>query len=434
MASNCAGCLNKLPKREFLTCCLCKLKYDLECANVPIVRFNNTMTEEHKRNWKCQLCRCQAPKTDNSNTPLRPQTTVNSAPLSPNEGKRNVTIRNKQTSRISDTTFTSDDDLSILGNTATGQSPETEVKSNLDSLILTQLDKLLENKLEKNKQMLLSELKTMLVEEVTIEITNQIKPTVNLLTTEQQYLKKEINTINIHIQQLQSENLRLQSEIENLLKRIQPNCSYDEGKLSSGFEYSNKFVLYGLKEGHWETEGDLCDRVTYLFQDLMNINLENFIENINRIGKRGYTRPLVIELLSKKMVRNILHNKQYFKNTGLAITEYLDENQRQTRKHLRQLLWEARNNGKHAVLRNNKLIINGKEYDPLSESQLHKIPTTLSQESEYQNVKEAGHSQPLIISNNVTQAQPQNNNNNNTRRPLNNPNRDINTFRNKTNY
>lgn len=38
-----------LPKRESLTCMLCKDDYDLECANLPTTRFYNTMTTDHKQ-------------------------------------------------------------------------------------------------------------------------------------------------------------------------------------------------------------------------------------------------------------------------------------------------------------------------------------------------------------------------------------------------
>lgn len=39
-----------------MTCSKCKLSYDLECANVSVQRFYNTMTTNHKSAWKCMIC------------------------------------------------------------------------------------------------------------------------------------------------------------------------------------------------------------------------------------------------------------------------------------------------------------------------------------------------------------------------------------------
>ncbi|XP_048000832.1 uncharacterized protein LOC125237715 [Leguminivora glycinivorella] len=67
----CAGCGNPFPKRnEYLACSLCKLKYDLTCANIDIKTFG-AMSTQHKGQWKCQECCCKQPKTDNTNTPVR---------------------------------------------------------------------------------------------------------------------------------------------------------------------------------------------------------------------------------------------------------------------------------------------------------------------------------------------------------------------------
>lgn len=363
MASICAGCLQKLPKREFLTCSICKSSYDLDCANVPIGRFNNTTRAEHKRTWKCQTCRCAMPKSDNTNTPVRNMYNVNEITKSPKEAEQsNITLRGKPSSSINVTLPIFEDDDSVIGNTILNSDTENVAKCQIDSVILTQLEELLEKKLEKNKKSLLTELKTMIIDEITNRVTNEISLNMNIISTEQQSLKKEIDTINTYIKNLQYENSKLKSDIEKLQKGILPETIKKDDFIKN-FENNKKFVLYGLNESDWETENELHDRVMYIFQDLLNINLEGYIENINRIGKKGYRRPLKIELLSKKMVKIILESKLCFRGTGLAITEYLDENSRQTRKKLINIMKDSRRNGHHAVLRNNKLIINGTDYE-----------------------------------------------------------------------
>lgn len=150
MTGICAGCLQKLPKREFLICSLCKSSYDLDCANVPVVRFNNTMTVEHKKAWKCQTCLCAMPKTDNTNTPVRNMFNINTIIQSPDGASHNnITLRRKHASSNYETSPVFSDSESILGNTQINNDSENGAKSQIDTLILNQLDELLEKKLEK---------------------------------------------------------------------------------------------------------------------------------------------------------------------------------------------------------------------------------------------------------------------------------------------
>lgn len=344
------------------------------------------MGHEHKSTWKCQLCRCKTPKIDNTNSPARPEPHYASKPSSsaPSLEVDNVTKRKISGPRTHDISSDSESSQSVLGDTlVTEGNSDVEGKLCINSITLNQLEQILESKLEKNKASLLSELKTIIIDEITTEIMNQIQPNLKLISTEQQWLKDEIKTINMHIEQLQNENLKLQLELKNIQDNMHP-LKKEEGKWINQIVNSKKIVLYGLKEDHWETEEEVTQRVIYAFQSVMNINLEEYIESLNRIGKKGYTRPLVIELLSKKAVRYILQNKQYFRKTGLAVSEYLDEDQRKTRNHLRKILKEARNDGKHAVIINNRLIINGKEY---TQKEAQSNRTTASQKCSLDETK-----------------------------------------------
>lgn len=74
-STNCAGCLEAIADK-CLKCCLCKQNYDLLCANVSEAYYNTSMTIKHRNTWRCQMCRCQEPKTDNSNTPVRTASAV----------------------------------------------------------------------------------------------------------------------------------------------------------------------------------------------------------------------------------------------------------------------------------------------------------------------------------------------------------------------
>ncbi|CAH0404837.1 unnamed protein product [Chilo suppressalis] len=95
----------------------------------------------------------------------------------------------------------------------------------------------------------------------------------------------------------------------------------------------------------YETEYDLCERVSSNFHDILNVNIYPFIENNKRIGTRGKNRPLVIEFSNKNITKYILRNTKYFKNTGLAIDIFMQGSDLEHRKLLRYNLQLAKKNG-----------------------------------------------------------------------------------------
>lgn len=86
----CAGCRRAIKTKEFMKCAVCGLLYDLECSSFTSQRFGS-MTPVSKQSWKCPMCRCAEPRTDNTNTPAR------SGQQSSHD--MNVTIRNNNRPR-----------------------------------------------------------------------------------------------------------------------------------------------------------------------------------------------------------------------------------------------------------------------------------------------------------------------------------------------
>lgn len=387
MALACAGCLQKIPNREYLICLLCNDTYDLECANVSIQRFLNTMTREHKQSWKCQICRSKKPKTDNTNTPIRPQLEplptkpsfslkLNKDTIPKNKLQDNVNTRPRKPTTYENSASSSEDELSILGDTippenTTNSSPKktAETPSN-PTITIDQIEALLDRKLDTIKQSLLSELKSTIISVTTTEIfklKNEMTQTTNSLKVEQIDIKQNITKMEKTIAQLDTENLKLRKEIQDIQKLL----PLDSTKSQPTENNDKKIVLYGLIENEWENNYELHDRIINIFQDILNVNLSGYIEDLKRLGRKGYRRPLVIELLSKNMTRNILHNRRFFKNTGLAITELLGSESLQRRNKLVEILVEARRNGCRANIINNKLIIDGKEHKITQESPIN---------------------------------------------------------------
>ncbi|XP_053619835.1 uncharacterized protein LOC128682517 [Plodia interpunctella] len=69
----CGSCLFKIESRQYLKCFFCSKYYDLTCANVSEKRFFNTMSSEHKKNWKCIKC-INNKGLKSGNSPATPQT------------------------------------------------------------------------------------------------------------------------------------------------------------------------------------------------------------------------------------------------------------------------------------------------------------------------------------------------------------------------
>lgn len=86
--------------------------------------------------------------------------------------------------------------------------------------------------------------------------------------------------------------------------------------------------------------------------------MTGYIEETSRIGRNGSQRPIKIKLSIERKTKQLLENA--LREIGLALIEYLSKTGLQERKILKTLQ-NARKNGKHPLIRNNQLIIDGQE-------------------------------------------------------------------------
>lgn len=84
-----------------------------------------------------------------------------------------------------------------------------------------------------------------------------------------------------------------------------------------------------------------------------------YIEDLERIGQRGSRRPLKVELLSKRMTKYLLTHVTLFKNTGLWISEILDQKGLQDRKERR----DTRRKTRQYINNNDKKIFSAHDHD-----------------------------------------------------------------------
>lgn len=69
----------------------------------------------------------------------------------------------------------------------------------------------------------------------------------------------------------------------------------------------------------------------------------------------NYNRPLVIELISKRITKCLIDNSIYFRGTNLYISEFLDENARKIRRNMREKMIRARRQELRAAIKNQQL-------------------------------------------------------------------------------
>lgn len=195
----------------------------------------------------------------------------------------------------------------------------------------------------------------------------------------------EINTASKKIQQNVDDKISKLKDEQNVvkgeLKEIYTKIKKIEENLNLNTSSNpRKFVLFGFPEQINETEYDLYENVSKAFSDIMSININPFVEDIQRIGRKGKTRPLVIELTNKRMAKYILRNNKCLRNTGLAVDTFVEGQELKERTILKQNLRDARRNGNHAIIKNNKLFVNGKEMSLEGKIEQSQQNTTIGKE------------------------------------------------------
>lgn len=232
--------------------------------------------------------------------------------------------------------------------------------SQRSNLTLEQISHLLDCKLEKNRKSILSELRITIQDEITAAINGlklELTQKTTELTTEQTKIKTDIQKLNEKVRTMESECDKIRNDIKLISEQ-----NFLGNKTETGVDHSKRFVVFGLTEYYRETEEDLNDRILHMFGDILNLNLLGYIEDVHRIGKRGPRRPIVVELISKRMTRYILQNTRFFKNTGLAITSYLTGEALKEKKAQREKHLNSRRGDKSVTLRESKLSVDGKEH------------------------------------------------------------------------
>lgn len=89
MATNCAGCNDKIKDLYYMECMKCQELYDLICINLTKEVFDS-LSEANKGAWLCPTCTSSLPKCDNSSTPARSFSALNNTYTKPEDTNINM--------------------------------------------------------------------------------------------------------------------------------------------------------------------------------------------------------------------------------------------------------------------------------------------------------------------------------------------------------
>lgn len=202
----------------------------------------------------------------------------------------------------------------------TTQQTTPDVTASSEDSTLCQFSKMLDIKLDKMKHDIITQITSKLQSEVNTALTKiklEITKDIETLHSDQTTILEKLNNLHKRIEQLEKEKAKLEQQIKNIENQNAP-------KHEVTTDNSKKIVLFGLTCQYRVDERDLYNQVISLFYDILNVNLEGYIEDLYFVGNsRHRKRPLVIEIISKRMTKYILQHATFFKNSGFGISEFL---------------------------------------------------------------------------------------------------------------
>lgn len=183
------------------------------------------------------------------------------------------------------------------------------------------------------------------------EIKEEIKENRDSLSRQLLELKQEFSK---EFQELKTENEELREENKKLKEAL--------NKIERRTKKFN-FIVYGLKE---DLDGikDI-ERIINLFNSTLDVHCAfRDFRDIFRLGNytEGKNRPVLIEVVTYHLKREILNNSKKLQGSGIFIALDYSTEEYNNRKVLLSSQREARKVNLDAKIRNNNLIIEGTKY------------------------------------------------------------------------
>lgn len=197
----------------------------------------------------------------------------------------------------------------------------------------------------------------------------------------------KLDMLVLEMKQIKDENKKLKSKVEEQEEKIE--------RLERTIRSKN-IIIKGINEEERENQNTIKERVNLVMQKMgVNVEMEKDIDEIARIGKYtpGRKRPIMVKLLRESTKSEIFRNAKQLKGTDIWIEEDFPKNIQEERRALIPKLKDARNRGYRAVLRYNKLIVDGEIYSEREGGQYWEV----KQRMEGEETKGAGQKRTVEI-------------------------------------
>lgn len=166
-------------------------------------------------------------------------------------------------------------------------------------------------------------------------------------------MNNKLDVLMTEMKQIKDENKKLKKKVEEQESRI--------GRLERAVRSKN-IVIKGIEEEESENENSIKEKVNRIIHKIgINVETERDIDEIRRIGRKetGKKRPTLVKLMRESTRSEILRNARHLKGTTIWIDEDFPKNVQEKRMTLIPRLKEARDRGHRAVLKYDKLIVDG---------------------------------------------------------------------------
>lgn len=171
--------------------------------------------------------------------------------------------------------------------------------------------------------------------------------------------------INQNINQLRTELQNNQKGIQTSINKLEEKSESHEKKISYMEKEGRRknILILGLKEEENNPQ-ELEAAILGLIQNQIKVNISiTEIDYIQRIGKRNdkTSRPVLVKLLATRKAWEILNHRKNLQNSNLTLIEDFPKDVQEKRKKLVPLMKKMRQEGHHAIIKYDKLIVDGEE-------------------------------------------------------------------------
>lgn len=176
-------------------------------------------------------------------------------------------------------------------------------------------------------------------------------------------MNSKFDAFTLEMTQIKEENEKLKEKVRKQEDRIE--------SLEREIRSKN-IVVKGVLDEERENENTTKEKIGIVMQKIgVCIEEERDIDDIRRIGKyrNDRNRPILVKLTKSSTRSKILKSARELKGTEIWIDEDFPKNIQEERRTLIPQLKMARDKGYRAVLKYNKLVIDGEIYGPGKDEQ-----------------------------------------------------------------